>query len=332
MHEIILTGDRPTGCLHLGHFVGSLQNRVKLQHEYKQFIMLADTQALTDNADNPKKVRHNVLEVALDYLAVGIDPAISTIFIQSQIPELAELSMFYLNLVTLARLKRNPTIKNEMQQKGYDDNVPAGFLAYPVSQAADITAFKATLVPVGEDQIPIIEQTNEIVQKFNALYSEVLVYAKPLLGTTTRLAGLDGKAKMSKSLNNAIFLSDKPDILVKKVMSMYTDENHLKVSDPGKIEGNMVFTYLDAFDNDNVKVLELKEHYSRGGLGDVTLKKYLIEVLNNILEPIRTKRQEYAKDPHLVMNILKKGSENARVVAAKTLSEVRDAIGVEYFK
>ncbi len=332
MNDIILTGDRPTGCLHLGHLVGSLQNRVQLQHTYKQYVMLADTQALTDNADNPSKVRNNVLEVALDYLSVGINPDISTIFIQSQIPELAELSMYFLNLVTLARLKRNPTIKNEMQQKGYDENVPAGFLTYPVSQAADITGFKATLVPVGEDQIPIIEQTNEIVQKFNTLYSEVLVYAKPLLSSTTRLAGLDGKAKMSKSLNNAIFLSDEPDTIAKKVMSMYTDENHLKVSDPGKIEGNMVFNYLDAFDKDAIKVLELKEHYSCGGLGDVVLKKYLIEVLNSVLEPIRTSRKEFAKDSSAVMNILKKGSENARIVVAKTLHEVKNAIGVNYFK
>lgn len=329
--KIILTGDRPTGCLHLGHFVGSLQNRVRLQHTHKQFIMVADWQALTDNAENPEKVRNNVLEVALDYLAVGIDPSLTTIFIQSQITELAELTMYYLNLVSVARLQRNPTVKNEMQQKGYGAEVPAGFLMYPISQAADITAFKAHLVPVGEDQLPVIEQTNEIVRKFNSTYGEVLVESKALLAEVTRLPGLDGKAKMSKSLNNAIFLADDSDSLKKKVMSMYTDSNHIRITDPGQIEGNTVFTYLDAFDSDKAKVAELKEHYSRGGLGDVTVKKYLLEVLENILSPIRTKRIELAKNPDEVYKILREGSMLAKQAASATLDEVRRAIGVNYF-
>lgn len=332
MKQVILTGDRPTGCLHLGHLVGSLQNRVQLQHTYKQYIMIADWQALTDNADNPDKVKNNVIEVALDYLAVGIDPMISTIFIQSQITEIAELTQYYMNLVTLARLERNPTVKNEMQQKGYGNNVPAGFLSYPVSQAADITAFKAQIVPVGEDQIPIIEQTNEIVRKFNTIYGNVLVEAKASLSKVCRLAGIDGKAKMSKSLGNAIFLSDSSDVVKQKVMLMYTDPEHLKVSDPGKIEGNMVFTYLDAFDPDKTKVAELKAHYAKGGLGDVAVKKYLLEVLENILCPIRAKRQEFANNKAEVLNILKVGSLAAKDVAAATLGEVRSAIGVNYFK
>lgn len=329
--QIILTGDRPTGCLHLGHFVGSLQNRVRLQHTYQQFIMIADWQALTDNADNPDKVKNNVIEVALDYLAVEIDPAISTIFIQSQIPEIAELTQYYMNLVTLARLERNPTVKNEMQQKGYANNVPAGFLAYPVSQAADITAFKAQVVPVGEDQLPIIEQTNEIVHKFNALYGDVLVEPRALLSKHTRLPGINGKAKMSKSLNNAIFLSDSTDVVRKKIMMMYTDPEHLKISDPGKIEGNTVFTYLDAFDSDKEKVNELKSNYTKGGLGDVALKKYLFEVIENILAPIRIKRLELSQDKQEILTILKNGSSTAREVAAVTLNQVRSAIGINYF-
>jgi len=331
--EIILTGDRPTGALHLGHLIGSLYNRVALQQQakYQQFIMLADTQALTDNADNPQKVRDNILEVALDYLAVGIEPQLSTIFIQSSVPELAELTMYYANLVTLARLQRNPTIKNEMQQKNYNADVPVGFLTYPISQAADITAFKATLVPVGEDQLPLIEQTNEIVRKFNSIYGDVLVEAKAMLAKVSRLSGLDGKAKMSKSLNNAIFLSDETDIVAKKVMSMYTDANHLRVEDPGQIVGNMVFEYLDAFAADVTYVNELKQHYQRGGLGDVKLKKYLIEVLEEILTPMRNRRQLYAKDKAQVLAMLKDGSYKARSVAAATLQEVRAAIGINYF-
>lgn len=329
--KIILTGDRPTGHLHLGHYIGSLQNRVRLQHEYQQFIMIADMQALTDNADNPDKVRNNIIEVALDYLSVGIDPTISTIFIQSMIPELSELTMYYLNLVSVARLSRNPTVKDEMQQRGFGGNVPAGFLMYPVSQAADITAFKATTVPVGEDQIPVIEQTNEIVRKFNSIYGDVLVETKGLLSTHTRLAGLDGKAKMSKSLGNCIYLADDADILKKKVMAMFTDPDHLRVEDPGKIEGNMVFSYLDVFDTNKDHVAELKAHYQRGGLGDVKVKRYLLEILEAKFAPIRDRRAEFAKDKAEVMNMLRLGSQKAKAVAAQTLLEVRRAIGVEYF-
>lgn len=328
---IILTGDRPTGQLHMGHYVGSLENRVKLQDSHQQFIMIADMQALTDNADNPEKVRSNVVEVALDYLAVGLDPAKTTMFIQSAITELSELTMYYLNLVTVARLQRNPTVKNEMQQKGFGADVPAGFLMYPVSQAADITAFKAKVVPVGEDQLPVIEQTNEIVRKFNSIYGEVLVEAEGLLSTTTRLAGLDGKAKMSKSLGNAIYLADDADTLKKKVMSMFTDPDHLRVEDPGKIEGNMVFAYLDVFGQDKEHIAELKAHYQRGGLGDVKVKRYLLEILEAKFAPIREKRAELAKDKAAVMTMLKEGSYKAKEVAAATLAEVRRAIGVQYF-
>lgn len=329
--QIILTGDRPTGQLHMGHYVGSLENRVKLQDNHQQFIMIADMQALTDNADNPEKVRSNVVEVALDYLAVGLDPAKTTMFIQSAITELSELTMYYLNLVTVARLQRNPTVKNEMQQKGFGADVPAGFLMYPVSQAADITAFKAKIVPVGEDQLPVIEQTNEIVRKFNSIYGEVLVEAEGLLSTTTRLAGLDGKAKMSKSLGNAIYLADDADTLKKKVMSMFTDPDHLRVEDPGKVEGNMVFAYLDVFGQDKEQIAELKAHYQRGGLGDVKVKRYLLEILEAKFAPIREKRAELAKDKAAIMTMLKEGSLKAKEVAATTLSEVRRAIGVQYF-
>lgn len=328
---IILTGDRPTGQLHLGHYVGSLENRVRLQADHQQFIMIADMQALTDNADNPEKVRNNVVEVALDYLAAGLDPAQTTMFVQSGIPELAELTMFYLNLVTVARLQRNPTVKSEMQQKGYGADVPAGFLMYPVSQAADITAFKAGIVPVGEDQLPVIEQTNEIVRKFNSIYGDVLVETKGLLSTHTRLAGLDGKAKMSKSLGNCIYLADDADTLKKKVMAMFTDPDHLRVEDPGKIEGNMVFSYLDVFDSNKDHVAELKAHYQRGGLGDVKVKRYLLEILEAKFAPIRNRRAEFAKDKAEVMNMLRIGSQKAKAVAAQTLLEVRRAIGVEYF-
>jgi tryptophanyl-tRNA synthetase len=330
-NKIILTGDRPTGQLHLGHYVGSLENRVRLQEDHQQFIMIADMQALTDNADNPEKVRNNVVEVALDYLAAGLDPAKTTMFVQSAIPELAELTMFYLNLVTVARLQRNPTVKSEMQQKGYGADVPAGFLMYPVSQAADITAFKAGIVPVGEDQLPVIEQTNEIVRKFNSIYGDVLVETKGLLSTHTRLAGLDGKAKMSKSLGNCIYLADDADTLKKKVMAMFTDPDHLRVEDPGKIEGNMVFSYLDVFDTNKDHVAELKAHYQRGGLGDVKVKRYLLEILEAKFGPIRDRRAEFAKDKAEVMNMLRIGSQKAKAVAAQTLLEVRRAIGVEYF-
>ncbi len=330
-NKIILTGDRPTGQLHLGHYVGSLENRVRLQADHQQFIMIADMQALTDNADNPEKVRNNIVEVALDYLAAGLDPAQTTMFVQSAIPELAELTMFYLNLVTVARLQRNPTVKSEMQQKGYGADVPAGFLMYPVSQAADITAFKAGIVPVGEDQLPVIEQTNEIVRKFNSIYGDVLVETKGLLSTHTRLAGLDGKAKMSKSLGNCIYLADDADTLKKKVMAMFTDPDHLRVEDPGKIEGNMVFSYLDVFDSNKDYVAELKAHYQRGGLGDVKVKRYLLEILEAKFGPIRDRRNEFAKDKAEVMNMLRIGSQKAQAVAAQTLLEVRRAIGVEYF-
>lgn len=329
---IILTGDRPTGQLHLGHYLGSLENRVRLQETHQQFIMIADMQALTDNADNPEKVRSNIIEVALDYLAVGLNPTQTTLFIQSAIPELNELTMFYLNLVTVARLQRNPTVKSEMQQKGYGAEVPAGFLMYPVSQAADITAFKATIVPVGEDQLPVIEQTNEIVRKFNNIYGDVLVETKALLSTHTRLAGLDGKAKMSKSLGNCIYLGDDADTLKKKVMSMFTDPDHIRVEDPGKLEGNMVFTYLDIFATDKAAVDEMKAHYQRGGLGDMKVKRYLLDVLEAQFAPIRERRALFAQDKAAVMEILRQGSFKAQEVAAQTLSEVRKAIGVEYFK
>lgn len=329
--KVILTGDRPTGCLHLGHYIGSLQNRVELQHTHTQFVMIADWQALTDNAENPDKVKNNVIEVALDYLAVGIDSQLTTIFIQSQVTELAELTMYYLNLVSLARLQRNPTVKNEMQQKGFSTDVPAGFLMYPISQAADITAFKAQLVPVGEDQLPVIEQTNEIVRKFNTTYGNVLVETSALLSANTRLPGLDGKAKMSKSLGNAISLSEDTDSLKKKVMSMYTDPNHIRISDPGKVEGNTVFTYLDAFDPDKDKVAQLKAHYSQGGLGDVVVKKYLLDVLENLISPIRTRRHELAQNKDEIYKILQQGSLKAKATAAQTLDEVRRTIGVNYF-
>lgn len=329
--KIILTGDRPTGPLHLGHYIGSLANRVALQDQYEQYIIIADMQALTDNYENPEKVRRNVLEVALDYLAVGIDPQKSTIFIQSMIPQIAELAIIYLNLVTVSRLKRNPTVKSEIQQKGFGEQVPAGFLIYPVHQAADITVVKGNLIPVGDDQAPMIEQTNEIVRSFNRIYkSNVLVEAHAMFSSIPRLSGLDGKAKMSKSLGNAIYLSDSADVLSKKVMQMYTDPNHIRVSDPGKVEGNVVFTYLDAFDPDKKNVQELKDHYQRGGLGDVALKKRLIDVLNTLLEPIRKKRIELAKDPEYVMNIVFEGTKKTRAVAENTMREVRKAMHIDY--
>ncbi len=290
--RVILTGDRPTGPLHLGHYVGSLANRITLQDTCKQFVMIADAQALTDNYENPSKVRENVFQVVLDYLAVGIDPKKTTIFIQSMLPELTELTYYYLNLVTVSRLERNPTVKTEIKQKGFNESIPAGFLIYPVSQAADITAFKATLVPVGEDQIPMIEQTNEIVRSFNRIYkTDILKEVEALVPKIARLPGIDGKAKMSKSLGNAIFLSDPIDVIKQKVKTMYTDPGHIKVSDPGKIEGNVVFAYLDAFDTDHAEVAQLKEQYQKGGLGDMVVKKRLMEVLEAFLLPIQEKEK-----------------------------------------
>lgn len=334
--KIILTGDRPTGKLHIGHYIGSLKNRVELQNsgEYDSFIMIADQQALTDNARDPEKIRRSLTEVALDYLAVGLDPTKSTIFVQSQIPELHELTMHYLNLVTLSRLERNPTVKAEIKQKNYENSIPAGFLIYPVSQAADITAFKATTVPVGEDQLPMIEQTREIVRSFNNIYGEVLVEPEAVIPKDTcgRLPGTDGKAKMSKSIGNCIYLSDDADTIKKKVMSMYTDPNHIRVEDPGQVEGNTVFTYLDVFAPNKEEVEEMKAHYTRGGLGDMKVKRYLNEVMQAELEPIRNRREEFAKDMDYVYKMLKDGSDKAREVASQTLKEVRNAIGLEYFK
>lgn len=334
--KVILTGDRPTGKLHIGHYVGSLRERVKMQEsgEYDPFIMIADQQALTDNARDPEKIRRSLTEVALDYLAVGLDPAKSTLFVQSQIPALAELNLYYLNLVTVSRLERNPTVKAEIQQKNFIRSIPAGFFTYPVSQTADITAFKANLVPVGDDQEPMLEQAREIVRTFNSIYGEVLVEPEGVFPPKGqgRIPGLDGNAKMSKSLGNAIYLSDDEDTLKKKVMSMYTDPNHIHVEDPGQVEGNVVFTYLDIFDKDTAKVQELKDHYRHGGLGDVKIKRYLMEVLNAELAPIRQRRAEFAKDLPAVMDMLKAGSDRANQVAAQTLDEVKDAMGLNYFK
>ena len=334
--KVVLTGDRPTGKLHIGHYVGSLRERVKMQEssEYDPFIMIADQQALTDNARDPEKIRRSLTEVALDYLAVGLDPAKSTLFVQSQIPALAELNLYYLNLVTVSRLERNPTVKAEIQQKNFNRSIPAGFFTYPVSQTADITAFKANLVPVGDDQEPMLEQAREIVRTFNSIYGEVLVEPEGVFPPKGqgRIPGLDGNAKMSKSLGNAIYLSDDEDTLKKKVMSMYTDPNHIHVEDPGQVEGNVVFTYLDIFDQDTAKVQELKDHYRHGGLGDVKIKRYLMEVLNAELAPIRQRRAEFAKDLPAVMDILKAGSDRANQVAAQTLDEVKDAMGLNYFK
>ncbi|GAB7562549.1 tryptophan--tRNA ligase [Methylobacillus methanolivorans] len=335
--SIILTGDRPTGPLHLGHFVGSLRNRVHYQHEYKQYVMLADAQALTDNMDDIDKVHRNVIEVALDYLAVGIDPKLSTIFIQSQVPELTELAFYYLNLVTVARLERNPTVKEEIRLRDFERDIPAGFLTYPVSQAADITAFKATLVPVGEDQIPMIEQTNEIVRRFNRQYknpstkAEILVETKALVPEIGRLPGIDGKAKMSKSLGNVINLGASADEVSKAVKKVYTDPLHLKIEDPGHVEGNIAFTYLDAFDTDKAAVAELKAHYMRGGLADSIVKKRLEAVLQEMLEPIRTRRAELAEDKGYILQLLREGTEQAREVAANTMDEVKAALGLNYF-
>jgi tryptophanyl-tRNA synthetase len=325
----ILTGDRTTGPLHLGHYIGSLRARVHLQHEARQFLLLADTQALTDNVGRYQKVTENVIEVALDYLAVGIDPAKSTIFIQSQVPELAELSQYLLNLVTVARLERNPTIKEEIRLRGFERNIPAGFLTYPVSQAADITAFRATHVPAGDDQLPMIELTNELVRRFNnTVGRHVLVECEAVLSQVTRLPGIDGKAKMSKSLGNAITLGATPDEITKVVNNMYTDPNHLRVSDPGQVEGNVVFAFLDAFEPDVQRVDDLKAHYRQGGLGDSVVKRVLNERLQSLIEPIRARRRELEGDRAEVLAILRLGTMRAREVAGETLSEVRSALGL----
>ena len=344
--RIILTGDRPTGKLHIGHYVGSLRRRVELQNSGaydKVFIFEADAQALTDNIDNPEKVRQNVIEVALDYLAVGLDPAKSTIFIQSQIPELCELSFYFMDLVSVSRLQRNPTVKSEIQMRNFETSIPVGFFTYPISQAADITAFKATTVPAGEDQEPMIEQAREIVRRFNYIYGETLVEPEILLpdnAACLRLPGTDGKAKMSKSLGNCIYLSDSADEVAKKVKGMYTDPTHIKVSDPGKLEGNCVFIYLDAFCHpehferywpEYANLDELKAHYTRGGLGDVKVKKFSTAIMQEELEPIRLRRKEYEKDIPAVYEMLRKGSEAAREVAAKTMDEVRKAMKINYF-
>ncbi len=361
MGKIILTGDRPTGKLHLGHYVGSLRRRVELQNSgqfEKIFVMIADAQALTDNADNPEKVRQNIIEVALDYLSAGLDPSRSTLFIQSQVPELCELAFYYMNLVTVQRLQRNPTVKAEIQLRGFAENnaeeeetaaqqrpgTPVGFFTYPISQASDITAFRATTVPAGEDQEPMIEQTREIVHKFNSVYGETLVEPEILLpdnAACLRLPGTDGKAKMSKSLGNCIYLSDSADEVKKKVMTMFTDPDHLRVEDPGKVEGNTVFTYLDAFSRpehfpkylpDYASLDELKAHYRRGGLGDVKVKRFLIAVLNETLEPIRERRRYFEQRIEEVYAVLRTGSEQARREAAQTLNDVRRAMRIDYFE
>lgn len=346
MKKIILTGDRPTGRLHVGHYAGSLSERVRIQNAGgydDMYVMIADAQALTDNAENPEKVRQNIIEVALDYLSCGLSPEKVSMFIQSQVPELCELSFYYMNLVTVSRLQRNPTVKTEIQMRNFETSIPVGFFTYPISQAADITAFKANIVPVGEDQLPMLEQAKEIVRKFNSVYGETLVEPEAVLPSRKaclRLPGIDGKAKMSKSLGNCIYLSDTADDVKKKIMSMYTDPDHIKVTDPGKLEGNAVFTYLDAFATDEhfaaflpeyKNLDELKAHYTRGGLGDMKVKRFLNEVLQSILEPIRARRKEYEKDIPAVYDILKSGSEKAERAAAATLSDVKTAMKINYF-
>lgn len=346
MGKIILTGDRPTGRLHVGHYVGSLKRRVELQNAGgfdEMFIMIADAQALTDNADNPEKVRQNIIEVALDYLACGLDPEKVTLFIQSQVPQLCELSFYYMNLVTVSRLQRNPTVKAEIQMRNFEASIPVGFFTYPISQAADITAFRATTVPVGGDQLPMLEQTKEIVRKFNSVYGDTLVEPEAQLpgnAACLRLPGIDGKAKMSKSLGNCIYLSEEPDEIQKKVFSMFTDPTHIRVDDPGKLEGNTVFTYLDAFCRQEhfaeflpeyAGLDELKAHYQRGGLGDMKVKRFLNNVLQAELEPVRARRKEYQKDIPYVYEILKKGSEKAERAAAGTLADVKAAMRINYF-
>ena len=347
MDKIILTGDRPTGRLHVGHYVGSLKRRVELQNsgEFdKIYIMIADAQALTDNADNPEKVRSNISEVALDYISCGLDPEKSNLFVQSYVSELTELTFYYSNLVTVSRLQRNPTVKSEIQMRGFKSSIPVGFFTYPISQAADITAFKANIVPVGEDQLPMIEQAREIVRSFNGTYDEVLVEPKALLPENQacmRLPGTDGKAKMSKSLGNCIYLADEPEVIRKKVMSMYTDPDHIRIEDPGKLDGNCVFIYLDAFCNDDYfaeylpeyqNLQELKDHYTRGGLGDVKVKKFLYSVLMENLSPIQARRKELEKDIPAIMEILHQESIRAKEVAAQTLAEVKHAMQIDYFE
>jgi len=331
MKKRILTGDRPTGQLHLGHYVGSLKNRIEMQHSHEQFVMIADAQALTDNYDHPEKIRSNIFEVMLDYLAVGIDPSKSTIFIQSQIPQLFELTFYFLNMVTYNRLKHNPTVKMEMQQKGMEETVTAGFMIYPVSQAADIALFGGEVIPVGADQMPIIEQTNEIVRRFNSVYhTDVLKEAQPLLSLCPRLPGADGKAKMSKSLGNALTLSASFKEIEEVVKKMYTDPAHLRVEDPGKVEGNVVFTYLDAFDPDLNRVKELKDHYQRGGLGDMTLKRHLIQVLENCVAPFRENRERLKQNPQMVLDLLQEGTSRAKKEGQRKLEEIKDAMRINY--
>lgn len=347
MKNIILTGDRPTGPLHIGHYVGSLRNRLRIQNEGnydEMYVMLADAQALTDNFNNPKKVRDNIFEVALDYLAIGLDPEKINMFIQSEVSELTEFTFYYMNLVTLARLHRNPTVKAEIQARGFDESIPVGFFTYPVSQAADITAFKANIVPVGDDQEPMLEQAREIVRKFNSIYGNVLVEPYALISenaSESRLVGIDGASKMSKSLGNCIYLKDSADEIKRKVFMMYTDPNHIKVDDPGQVEGNVVFTYLDIFCKEDSfqkylpeynNLEELKEHYKRGGLGDMKIKRFLNDILQEELKPIRERREELSSDPDKVYEILKKGTENARSAARKTLKELKSAMGINYFE
>jgi tryptophanyl-tRNA synthetase len=332
MKNIVLTGDRPTGKLHLGHFVGSIQNRIKLQEKYDPcFYMVADIQALTDNAENPEKVRQNAFEVVLDNLATGVDPKKTAFFIQSQIPEIAELTILFLNLVTLARLKRNPTVKSEMLQNNFKENVPAGFLAYPVSQTADILCVHANIVPGGEDQVPIIEQGNEIISKFNSIYGKTFRKIKPFLSETPRLVGIDGNSKASKSLENTIYLGDLPKEIERKVMMMYTDPNHIKITDPGKVEGNVVFTYLDAFDKNKKDLEKLKEKYKKGGVGDIETKKRLIKILKEVIAPIRERRKKLEKKPEYIEKILREGREKTRETTKRTIKDVKKAIKINYF-
>ena len=346
MSNIILTGERPTGPLHIGHYVGSLRNRIKLQNEGnydEMYLFAADAQALTDNFDNPKKVRDNIFEVALDNLACGIDPNKVNYFIQSEVPELTELTFYYMNLVTVSRLHRNPTVKEEIKLRGFEESIPAGFFTYPVSQTADITAFKANIVPVGDDQLPMLEQAREIVRKFNSIYGETLIEPTALLPKSEnekRLVGTDGNAKMSKSIGNCIYLKDSPEEIRKKVFAMYTDPNHVRVEDPGSVEGNVVFTYLDVFCKEDSfskylpeykNLEELKEHYRRGGLGDVKIKKFLNDILQEELKPIRERREELAKNPEYVYNVLKEGTKKAREKARQTLDEVKEAMKINYF-
>jgi tryptophanyl-tRNA synthetase len=328
----ILTGDRPSGKLHLGHYVGSLENRIKLQHEAEQFIIIADVQALTDNYHRPEILKENIFQVVCDYLAVGIDPEKSIIFIQSMIPEIAELTVFFMNLVTVARLQRNPTVKTEIKQKGFTEKLPVGFFVYPISQAADILIFQPTHIPVGEDQIPMIEQTNEIARSFNVIYKkELFSDVTPVVPKIARLMGIDGKAKMSKSLNNGIFLSDSKEIIDEKIRQMYTDPAHIKVSDPGSIEGNVVFSYLDIFDPNKQELEELKIHYQKGGLGDMVLKKRLSAFLNEFLDPIREKRIQYEKEKNMIWDIVFTGTKKAQTVAHKTMEKVKEAMKISYF-